>query len=258
MDKIIKHNADTIKYLSPKQYGDFKTIEHAHLTTNDVYSVDGVIKLFKDIISTVLREEYDEDDSRHFYIKRVGIEYTKYGLDLSENIGIFMSNSSTLVVHSDKESSEEQVNEWVDSHLKSLKAYLPSDSNVIQSFNKLDNYLRIVDEQFPPIPNFEKKIEPKLEPTEPAQGVDWEVYSVHPPKVVYDITYVCTGVECPSSDLKDHLLNFIFGDVPFNHKQLGNRMKFFYSNFEVQARVFFEVGGQSITLSTSGRLIRNG
>lgn len=253
MDKIIKHNADTIKYSSPKQYGDFREIEHVHLTTNDVYSIDGIIKLFKDIIPTVIREEYDEDDSRHFYIKTVGIEYTKYGLDLSENINTFMRNSSTLVINSDS-----QFNEWVNDHLGDLKSYLPSDSSVIQSFNKLENYNRIVDQQFPPIPMYDRKIESKLEPNAPSQDMNGQLVSLKPPKVVYDITYVCN--QEPEKLTLDPLrvLQLIFKDAPFTPKEMSSRMKFFFSNFDIEIHTFFEIGGRSFSLTTSGSIIDNG
>lgn len=255
MDKVIKHNADTIKYKTPKQYGDFREIEHVHLTTNDVYSIDSVINLFKDIIPTVIREEYDEDDSRGFYFKKISIIYSKYGLDLSENIHTFMRNSSTLVINSDWES---QFNEWVNSHMDDLRGFLPTDSNVIQSHNKLKNYIRIVDQQFPPIPMYDRTMESKLQVDHPAQGSDGQLSSLRPPKVVYDITYVSTSEIRGMVLDTDKILQYCFKDAPFTPKEASSRLKFFYTNLDVTVYIFFEISGRTFSLTTNGKLIDNG
>lgn len=227
MEKIIKHNGNTYKYDRPKQYGDFIEIKMITVTTDIDYSVENVFSIIKETVPTVIGDL--AEDTRSYYIKGMNILFTKYyNLNLTEPLGQFFTHTSTVVL--DNEDWKPQWEEWYDRYVFGLTLVIPNKDHVIQSSNKLENYLRIVNTQFPPIDDYSQTVTPTLN-TELNGGS-------FSPILMYDISYVTQSPK--DVDTVQDLWNDSF---PFTYDQCLNRIKFFKSNFDINVTVSFVVGG---------------
>ena len=227
MEKIIKHNGNTYKYDRPKQYGDFIEIKMITVTTDIDYSVENVFSIIKETVPTVIGDL--AGDTRSYYIKGMNILFTKYyNLNLTEPLEQFFIHTSTVVL--DNEDWKPQWEEWCDRYINQLTNVIPNKDHVIQSSNKLENYIRIVNTQFPPIDDYSQTVTPTLN-TELNGGS-------FTPILMYDISYVTQSPK--DVDTVQDLWNDSF---PLTYDQCLNRIKFFKSNFDINVTVSFVVGG---------------
>ena len=251
MEKVIKNNGEIISYTSTSVGSDEVVRLTISITTDNDYSVDGVSNLIKTSIPQMINDTAGEN-IRLYHIKDINIIFSKYNnLNLNDPLNEFLKSTSTIVLL--KNEWEEQWDSWCTDFLERIPTLVPKENNVIQSSNKLTNYLRVVESKFPPIPMYDRTIKSKLELDIEEVGTTTDL-----PKVVYDITYVSTSEEKTMTLDTDEILQYVFKDAPFTPKEMSNRLKFFYTNLDITVHVFFEINGRSFSFTLSGNLIDNG
>jgi len=231
----IKNNGDTIKYESIKRLMiDKQALEiNVDIVTDNDYSVETVLNLVSTSIPLVITDIAGEDILYH--IKNINMTFTKYNnLNLRNPLHKFMINSSTMVIHSSD--WKVQWNDWCSDFLYRLKKSIPQEDVVIQSSNKINNYLRIVATQFPPIEMYDITITPRL--------LVHLVGESYLPILMYDILYVTQSPKDNVNTVKD-LWNDSF---PMTYDQLENRILFFSTNYDIKINLKFKVGGKLIDI----------
>ena len=158
MNREIKNNGEIISYTS--NLVDEILRLTISITTDNEYRVDEVSNLIKTSIPQMINDTAGEN-IRLYHIKDINIIFSKYNnLNLNEPLNKFLKSTSTIVLL--KNEWEEQWDSWCTDFLVRIPTLVPKEDNVIQSSNKLTNYLRIVETQFPPIEMYDNTITPSL------------------------------------------------------------------------------------------------
>lgn len=234
MNREIKNNGEIIRHTSFLTMEDTVNISVSITSDND-YSLEGVSNLIKNSIPQVITDTAGEN-IRLYHIKDINIIFSKYNLNLNEPLNNFFKLASTIVLL--KNDWEEQWNDWCRDFLSRIPTLLPKEDNVIQSHNKLTNYLRIVNTQFPPIDMYDITITPTLK-VELFEGS-------FRPILMYDILYVTQSPKDNVNTVKD----LIDDSFPFTYDQLVNRVLFFHTNYDIKINVKFKVYGRYIKFSS--------
>ena len=234
MNREIKNNGETISYTS--NLVDEILRLTISITTDNEYSVDEVSNLIKTSIPQTINETAGEN-IRLYHIKDINIIFSKYNnLNLNDPLNEFLKSTSTIVLL--KNEWEEQWDSWCTDFLVRIPTLVPKEDNVIQSSNKLTNYLRIVETQFPPIEMYDIIITPTLK-VELFEGS-------YRPILTYDILYVTQSPKDNVNTVKD----LIDDSFPFTYDQLVNRVLFFHTNYDIKINVKFKVYGRYIKFSS--------
>ena len=232
MNREIKNNGETISYTS--NLVDEILRLTISITTDNEYSVDEVSNLIKTSIPQMISDTAGEN-IRLYHIKDINIIFSKYNnLNLNDPLNEFLKSTSTIVLL--KNEWEEQWDSWCTDFLERIPTLVPKEDNVIQSSNKLTNYLRIVETQFPPIEMYDIIITPTLK-VESFEGS-------YRPILTYDILYVTQSPKDNVTTVED-----LFDDsFPLTYDQLKNRIIFFYTNYDITIDVKFNVNGGIIKM----------
>jgi len=232
MNREIKNNGETISYTS-NLVDEILSLTISITTDND-YSVDEVSNLIKTSIPQMINDTAGEN-IRLYHIKDINIIFSKYNnLNLNEPLNKYLKSTSTIVLL--KNEWEDQWVSWCTDFLERIPTLVPKEDNVIQSSNKLTNYLRIVETQFPPIEMYDNTITPSLSVK--------EIDGSFRPILMYDILYVTQSPKENVTTVED-----LFDDsFPLTYDQLKNRIIFFYTNYDIRVNVNFNVNGGIIKM----------
>ena len=231
----IRHNGDIITYTEEtRSLGNGLGFVELKITisTEKEYSESTVKDLFKSYIPVVVDHSAGDDDMKYL-INDVNVIFTKQSnLNLNELINTFISYQPTILLKKSNFTSEWDT--WCNENLNNIDSVLPPKDNVLQSSNRIDNYLRIVKTQFPPIDGYDNVIHHELK-------VDFESGKIIP---LYDITYVTKSPKGNVETIED-----LWDDsFPITYKQLVNRIIFFYNNYDLTVDVKFIMNGETVNM----------